>query len=198
MLLLIQLGVCLAFIPTRSQREAGFSRVLICGAAPQLVGPQSALTQGLAPPRCRTFRSSLLHFMAFPSDPLLQLVWVRRWHPVYQPLLPVWSHQETCWGLITSQCPGYWRVCHLLIHAGCSQWLSSLHMQWNDLPEDLLHNFPKNWGKTDRLLVAWILFLTCFKKYFFLLLQTPRGSLAWGHLISVKTFGQRNHISLCK
>ena len=51
MLLLIQLGVCLAFIPTRSQCEAGFSRVLICGAAPQLVGPQSVLTQGVSPPQ---------------------------------------------------------------------------------------------------------------------------------------------------
>lgn len=83
---------------------------------------------------------------------------------------------------------------YLLIHAGCLQLLSFPSYAWNDLHEDLLHNFPKNWGKTVCLLVAWILFLTCFKKCFFSYRRPKEAVLLediyslWRHLVRGITY----------
>lgn len=65
--------MCLAFIPIRSQCEAGFSRVLICRAAPQPVASQPVLTRGLS---VQDFAFVFLAFREVPAGPFLQLVWV--------------------------------------------------------------------------------------------------------------------------
>lgn len=190
-LLLIQLSMCAALIP-----RAGISKIHIHKGMFRLVDSSLVLTTvgraypgaGLCVPLCSILWSSF-----WPISPVCLGPWVTSSVSATPPSLV--SPRDSL------------RACYLplsrLLMSSISVnpcWLFtvavfSFHLHWNDLHKDLLLNFFKNWGKNDYLLVAWTLFVTCFKKYLFLLLQTPRGSPPQGHLFSMKAFGQRNHIS---